>query len=1299
MHLADGEIAVSRSRLSKGEQGVDETVAFMMKMAKGQYGIRSAKIRALAINIVNAAGVADKDYYGMIKAIHNWVRDEIRYVKDPVGQETLSFPEETAFNSKAGDCLAENTRLLTPTGYVAIKDVKPGMVIQGRKGWTKVAKVWDKGVLPVKDYHLDNGGLFTATDDHRCFRLTGEEVRAADLRVGDALLGPANIELPESRGALTADDCYLIGLFLADGWADGLTVSISGKDGFAKEAQKHWVQTYAEGRGWQTKWNARYIDVWIPKSHPLHAFFYSGRLAPEKAIPDSILAELTPPKLRRLLDGMLADSYNPLTSQRTIGAEKLRKRQTRSGTCYSTTSHDLAKQARLLFRLTGIGVRDTLVVDHGGLGTHPIHRIYPRFYRPKPAKIEEIVEAGAAHCYDIATADHGIYLPDADVVVHNCDDKTILEIALLGSLGIRAWPVVIGVRPGHYSHVYLDVEVPIGGKPGTKAGQILHADPIMREWELGREAPAEKITQKKTYEELAGLSGLSGNTHMSLGAYATAPSYLDEENVSSVSRAMRAPLVDTGSRGEILNAPKVNERNTSELDDMFQTQPTLAMTQAPWSKMGPDGPVTGAEAAGSVSMSKTRTYETAAVGRRSFKPRYRPVSEFQKRLPGQAPDGVMVNEGPKGDETDEILGYVNSIMGDALGGVGDVKKKAVVATVLARRHVNRKKAQLRAVGGGFLPGLGALESSVGTAERILAPSQDADAQDAGIVMAILEDSGTLKKLEDTRLPFAVKVRMATPMSDASAVTPEEDVAGLGGFLSSFGKTVSNLAKNPAKTLARPAVRRNLLNLATGGLYTTGMAMAAAAGVPEAKKQLRQEYGDKWGGRLQKYGAVMDVAVLAAGAVVAAPVIAGGGSVMLGAGASGTIMGGTTVIGGTLVSTTALAAAGATVGAAALVGGGMAIAHRQAAKKAAEKREAAAAAAIASSATPLPNAGVAFPEPYNIPTTIPGYNGYIPQQNYYGQPQYSGGYAGGQPSADQYYGAGMVPQAPYAAPPVDSFGPQDMGPAEQSFDSSGASSFTREVNAYGDQAPASWDDAGGDMPQSPDMVDDSDSSGDDASEGTVLAPRRRARRIARAVPDVQEEEEVDYADVPMDETDGDETMSPEGTTVDRDVAGLGFWAGNRFKKAFEKHIGGGYGAVVVKAPAASVGVIKPAIPSNIWAGPGAVVKKFPAATVTRRQKFGGVNGLGAPIDVNEIAKAKSKTIDTSDPKAVAAADAEAAAAVKAALAGARKTLRANVKRPQPLKGLDGVDSPMNPMLKMALWGVVGYGLYASLLRKN
>ena len=59
-HLASGDVEVQRSTIPADDRGVDITVKKMVEMAQGVYGGRSAKIRALAINIVNAAGVRVK---------------------------------------------------------------------------------------------------------------------------------------------------------------------------------------------------------------------------------------------------------------------------------------------------------------------------------------------------------------------------------------------------------------------------------------------------------------------------------------------------------------------------------------------------------------------------------------------------------------------------------------------------------------------------------------------------------------------------------------------------------------------------------------------------------------------------------------------------------------------------------------------------------------------------------------------------------------------------------------------------------------------------------------------------------------------------------------------------------------------------------------------------------------------------------------------------------------------------------------------------------------------------------------
>lgn len=49
------------------------------------------------------AGLQQKDYVGEVRAIHEFVRDHIRYVKDPRGVETLHTPEKL-LELKQGDC-------------------------------------------------------------------------------------------------------------------------------------------------------------------------------------------------------------------------------------------------------------------------------------------------------------------------------------------------------------------------------------------------------------------------------------------------------------------------------------------------------------------------------------------------------------------------------------------------------------------------------------------------------------------------------------------------------------------------------------------------------------------------------------------------------------------------------------------------------------------------------------------------------------------------------------------------------------------------------------------------------------------------------------------------------------------------------------------------------------------------------------------------------------------------------------------------------------------------------------------
>lgn len=373
--------------------------------------------------------------YDMIK--------NLPYRPDPDEVETIMRPLYTmTMRGYGGDCLSEDTRLLTVKGYSPISRIRPGDVIMGKAGWTRVIAVFDKGVLQARKYFLNNGGFFEATEEHRCFLADNSEITAGSLSLDDELLQCSHIP---QRGAiaLTADDCRFIGYYLSDGWIDGRRVCISGKDGFPKEDQKKWVNHYAERKRWKASWHPRYIRVYIPSGDYVRKFLVK-KTAIEKYFDIESVLKMNSAQTHDLLTGLMADSYQ--------------SPDRRSGTCFGTTSKNIADLIVLLYRKTGLGCTRRYILRHGGLGKNGIWRIYPRLFRKPRITVTEIENAGVRHVYDIETADHGIYLPDADIVVHNCDCKAI-ALAAWARLNNIAYRFVAIRRPGRAALHHVAVEL------------------------------------------------------------------------------------------------------------------------------------------------------------------------------------------------------------------------------------------------------------------------------------------------------------------------------------------------------------------------------------------------------------------------------------------------------------------------------------------------------------------------------------------------------------------------------------------------------------------------------------------------------------------------------------------------------------------------------------------------------------------------------------------------------------------------------------------------------------------------
>lgn len=88
-----------RLKLASGPAGTRQTLKLMAALIKA--GSQTLPIRERAV--ILTAGLRQKDYLAEARAVHAWVRDNVRYVRDIRGVETLhTAPRILA--QRAGDC-------------------------------------------------------------------------------------------------------------------------------------------------------------------------------------------------------------------------------------------------------------------------------------------------------------------------------------------------------------------------------------------------------------------------------------------------------------------------------------------------------------------------------------------------------------------------------------------------------------------------------------------------------------------------------------------------------------------------------------------------------------------------------------------------------------------------------------------------------------------------------------------------------------------------------------------------------------------------------------------------------------------------------------------------------------------------------------------------------------------------------------------------------------------------------------------------------------------------------------------
>jgi len=112
------------------DEGTKLRVLSKIMTAMVRDGARNYQIRAKAINIIRSKGVRPKDWVGEVRAIQEWVQDNIHYVRDTYGSEVFQTPQRTLALG-AGDC--DDLSILTAAMLMSI-GYRVGIILIDSRG-------------------------------------------------------------------------------------------------------------------------------------------------------------------------------------------------------------------------------------------------------------------------------------------------------------------------------------------------------------------------------------------------------------------------------------------------------------------------------------------------------------------------------------------------------------------------------------------------------------------------------------------------------------------------------------------------------------------------------------------------------------------------------------------------------------------------------------------------------------------------------------------------------------------------------------------------------------------------------------------------------------------------------------------------------------------------------------------------------------------------------------------------------------------------------------------------------------
>jgi|GEM_PF-3798434 len=368
-------------------------------------GSQDPAIRKLSLDILRENGVREKDSLGEVKAIFNWVKKNIQYRGDVFCRDSYHLPIRT-IELQSGDCFPLTQKVIVKnkeTGEYELPELgnlKDCYSKYEALSYNFLNQEWEfknilnwinKGKKQVVEARLKNGVTFEATSDHKVFVVEGQEKR--EFKILEKELSRIDLTRSWKKRLLTA---YKIPSLNKE-----------------YDSKKLWLygmyaaEGYCSNEGWK---------VQIVNDDKYVQMETAGRLN-NLNVPFSI-SKREEHAFVTVLEPQFKEEL------KKIGRTSIQKK-------------------------------------------FPIWRLYDRIYGNRTIEHKELIN-GLRYVYidyivpsvskevcDITIEDNHNFVLDNGLLVHNCDDMTILTDSMLASIGFPIGCRIITMHPEKgFHHIY-----------------------------------------------------------------------------------------------------------------------------------------------------------------------------------------------------------------------------------------------------------------------------------------------------------------------------------------------------------------------------------------------------------------------------------------------------------------------------------------------------------------------------------------------------------------------------------------------------------------------------------------------------------------------------------------------------------------------------------------------------------------------------------------------------------------------------------------------------------------------------